>query len=150
METVKNLPYKRTQIACSMIAMIAIAIVIASFLKAFIVVAVLCGTALLFLTLTVAVDAENVTVWFGPGFFKKALPAIDVESCRMVKHCFWPWGFWGWPGKAWFFSVAGTHSVEIKMRDGVRYMIGTNRPEDLEKAVHEAMRESVHLATKVG
>lgn len=133
-----------------MIAMIALAIGIASFLKAFIVVAILCGLALLFLTLTVAVDAENITVWFGPGFFKKELPAIDVESCRTVKHRFWPWGFWGWPGKGWFFSVAGTHSVEIKMRNGVRYVIGTNRPEDLEKAVHEAMRESVHLATKVG
>jgi hypothetical protein len=143
------MPYKHTQIGRSIIITTVIMACAAFLFQAWIVGAILCIVGFLFSRLTVFVDAEDVSVSFGLGLFKKVVLAIDIESCKRGEHRFWPWGIWGWPGKGWLFSVGGSHTVEIKMRDGMRYCIGTDKPEDLEKAVHEAMREAVHLAIKI-
>ena len=143
------MPYKHTQIGYTVLGVMAVAISIAFAVKAFIIAFMLFGATLLFSTLTVFVDAENASLWFGPGFLKKQISVIDIESCRAARHRYWFWGIWGWPGKMLFFRVGGPHFVEIKMRAGMRYCIGTDQPVELEKAIHEAMREAVHLATKV-
>jgi hypothetical protein len=41
---------------------------------------------------------------------------------------------WFWP-KMWIYNVSGFDAVEIKMKDGKTYRIGTDEPEKLEQTI---------------
>ena len=91
--------------------------------------------ALLFSSMTVTVGNGALLVKFGFGIIRRRFMISDIESCRVVKN---PW-YYGWgirriPG-GWFFGVAGLSAVEIVMKSGKRYRIGSDVPEELEAAI---------------
>ena len=99
--------------------------------------------ALLFSSMTVAVANGVLSVKFGFGIVRKKFMLSEVESCRVVKN---PW-YYGWgirriPG-GWFFGVSGLTAVEIKMKSGKMYRIGSDVPEELETAIIE---QGPHIA----
>jgi hypothetical protein len=52
-----------------------------------------------------------------------------------------PWyAGWGirWTGDGWLYNVSGLRAVELRTRHGKRYLIGTDRPEELEAAIRQA------------
>jgi hypothetical protein len=98
----------------------------------------------LFLTLTVRVTVAEVDVRFGPGWIGKTIPMNEIMSVRQVENP-WYWGygirFWGdAEGSGWLYNVSGPHGVELRMRDGSRFRIGTDDPHGLEAAIKEALR----------
>jgi hypothetical protein len=93
--------------------------------------------ALLFSSMTVTVGNGLLTVKFGLGIIRKKFMLSEIESCRVVKN---PW-YYGWgirriPG-GWFFGVSGLNAVEIMMKSGKRYRIGSDVPEELEAVIRE-------------
>ena len=101
----------------------------------------LLGVALLlFYQLNVTLDGKHIIIRFGIGIIKKRLRLDEVESVKVVKNP-WYWG-WGmrWIGKrAWIYNVSGLDAVELKMKSGRTYRIGTDQPGALESAVTKAM-----------
>jgi len=100
--------------------------------------------ALLFSSMTVTVGNGVLLVKFGLGIVRRRFMLSEVESCRVVKN---PW-YYGWgirriPG-GWFFGVSGFTAVEIKMKSGKRYRIGSDVPEELEAAIMEQGPHIVH------
>ncbi len=85
----------------------------------------------LFSTLTIVCDGRTLEVRFGPGLIRKRFPLKDIESYRAVKN---PW-YYGWGIRrtphGWLFNVSGVHALEIQMRDGRKYRIGTDDPNGL-------------------
>ena len=106
-------------------------------------VALVCGLALLvalllFHSLTVVVEGDWVEVVFADGPVRKRIALKEVGSCAVVRNRWWyGWGVrWG-PG-AWLYNVSGLDAVELKMKNGRRYRIGTDEPRELAKAIEEA------------
>lgn len=90
--------------------------------------------------LTVSVDEQGVAIKFGWGIFRKKFTTSEIASATKVKnHWYYGWGvrLWFWP-HMWIFSVSGFDAVEIQMKDGKIYRIGTDEPEKLEMAIRQA------------
>lgn len=90
-----------------------------------------------FSTLQVLIDAEYVHVKFGYGLYRKKFLLQDIVSAKAVKnHWYYGWGIrrWFWPNM-WIFNVSGFDAVEILLKNGKRYRIGTDKPEQLEQAI---------------
>ena len=94
-----------------------------------------------FVTLTTSIDEKYLRIKFGYGIFAKMFPLDQIASVRSVKnHWYYGWGIkvWFWP-YMWVYNVSGFDAVEIIMRDGKIYRIGTDVPGELETAIKKAM-----------
>lgn len=88
-------------------------------------------------TLTVSVDENYVRIKFGYGLFKKKLSLEKIDSVKTVKNrWYYGWGIrmYFWP-TTWIFNVSGFDAVELIMKNGKRYRIGTDEPNKLESAI---------------
>ena len=68
----------------------------------------------------------------------------DVESCEVVTYRpllhYGGWG-WRWGGKrGWAYTMRGNRGVLVHLRNGKRFLVGSQRPEDLAAAIEEARR----------
>jgi len=100
-----------------------------------------------FVTLEVIIDGTYLKIKFGYGVFKKSFILKDIISARAVKnHWYNGWGIrvWFWP-KMLIFNISGFDAVEIKMKDGKIYRIGTDEPKKLERAIMQVIKYSKEL-----
>jgi hypothetical protein len=89
-------------------------------------------------SLTVEIAEGALRIRFGHGLIRKTIPLSAIDSCRTVRF---PWCFgWGlrWMPRGWLFRVSGLAAVELGMKNGRRYGIGSDEPEELEKAIKDA------------
>jgi hypothetical protein len=92
-----------------------------------------------FATLTVSIDENYIRIKFGYGIFNKKLSLIEISSVKTVKnHWYYGWGIrlWLWP-TTWIFNISGFDAVELKMKNGRLYRIGTDEPAKLESAINK-------------
>lgn len=90
-----------------------------------------------FSSLTVTIDENYLRIKFGYGIFKKKFPLNEIDSAVAVKnHWYYGWGIrlWLWP-QMWIYNVSGFDAVEIAMKNGKIYRIGTDDPKELEAAI---------------
>ncbi|MCM1986588.1 hypothetical protein [Methanococcoides seepicolus] len=88
------------------------------------------------------IDENCLRIKFGYGIFWKRFPLNEIVSARTVKnHWYYGWGIrlWLWP-KMLIFNVSGLDAVEIKMKNGKIYRIGTDEPKQLERAILQAIK----------
>mgnify|MGYP001589379195 FL=1 len=94
-----------------------------------------------FVTLTVSSHENCFQIKFGYGIFRKKFPLNEIVSAKSVKnHWYYGWGIrvWFWP-YMWIYNVSGFDAVEIIMRNGKIYRIGTDTPKELEAAIKRAI-----------
>lgn len=103
------------------------------------VLAILAVSLVFFSSLTVVIDQDTLEIRFGAGIVRKRFRLSDIESCGRVRN---PW-YYGWGIRSiphgWLFSVSGLDAVEIVMKTGKTYRIGTDEPEALEAAIRRAI-----------
>lgn len=90
-----------------------------------------------FCSLQVIIDEKYLRIKFGFGIYRKKFLLSDIESAKTVKnHWYYGWGIkvWLWP-KMWIYSISGFDAVEIKLKNGKTYRIGTDEPSKLEQAI---------------
>jgi hypothetical protein len=93
----------------------------------------------LFSSLTVVIREEEMEARFGPGPIRKRFKLNEIESCQVVKnHWYYGWGIRLTPHGV-LFNVSGFHAVEIKLRTGKKFRIGTDVPQELEGAIRQAI-----------
>ena len=139
--------YEHTQVGYFIIvpivgAIVAIGIILANTGVNWIAITVLVVLAvivILFHSLTVAISGEELVVQFGPGAIRKRFKLNEIESCQAVRI---PW-YYGWGIRStpdgMVFRVSGFRAVEIKLRTGKKYLIGTDVPQELEEAIRQAI-----------
>jgi hypothetical protein len=93
----------------------------------------------LFGWLTVTVDEKAVTARFGIGLLRKKVLLRDIKSATRVRNkWYYGWGMrmgpWGW-----MFNVSGLDAVEIELRDGGRFRVGTDEPDELASAIRSSL-----------
>ena len=86
-------------------------------------------------TLGVEVDATHVRIKFGVGLIRKSFRLDEIETCRPVRNRWW----WGWgirliPG-GWLYNVSGLDAVELVMKNGKIFRIGTDEPRVLSEFI---------------
>jgi hypothetical protein len=94
-----------------------------------------------FATLTASVDETYLRIKFGYGIFAKKFALNQIASVQSVKnHWYYGWGikvrFWPY---IWIYNVSGFDAVEIIMKNGKIYRIGTDAPGQLEAAIRQAI-----------
>ena len=101
-----------------------------------IIILILLGT---FARLTVTVDDRMIKIQFGLRIIRKSFPLKAIETYRVVKN---PW-YYGWgirfTPRGWLFNVSGFSAIELQMENGKRYRIGTDDPDNLERALDKAL-----------
>ena len=139
--------YEHTQVGYLIIvtivaAMIAVGILLASVDLNWIAIGVLVVLAValaLFSSLTVVIWEEELEVRLGPGVIRKRFKLNEIESYQVVKN---PW-YYGWGIRLTphgiLFRVSGFHAVEINLRTGQKYLIGTDVPQELKEAIGQAV-----------
>jgi hypothetical protein len=96
------------------------------------------GVGALFSTLTIAIEEGTLRASFGPGLIRKKVRLAEIASVRPIPVRWWyGWGIHITP-HGWLYNVSGWKAVEITLRNGRRFCLGTDEPEDLLKAIEEA------------
>lgn len=143
--------YKHTQIGYLLLVIFSVVLLLTAYLfivtdyRPFSLVGfiILLVVLVLFATLTVTVDERIVKLQFGLGIIHKTFALKDIESCRVVKN---PW-YYGWGIRytphGWLFNVSGFSAVELQMKRGKRYRIGTDDPEGLARAIDDALKDAI-------
>ncbi|MFC1987812.1 hypothetical protein ACFLVH_04635 [Chloroflexota bacterium] len=142
--------YKHTQVGYLIIAVMAavmvwIGIVLANAGINWIAIGVLVFIAValvLFSSLTVVIREDELEARFGLGLIRKQFKLSEIESCQVVKnHWYYGWGIRLTPHGV-LYNVSGFHAVEIKLRTGKKFRIGTDVPQELEEAIKQAINSS--------
>ena len=93
-------------------------------------------------SLQVIIDEKYLRIKFGYGIYRKKFSLNDVMSAKAVKnHWYYGWGIRGclWP-KMWIYNVSGFDAIEIKLKNGKTYRIGTDEPKELERAIPRSIK----------
>ncbi len=95
--------------------------------------------AVLFSSLTVEVADGELRFHFGPGFWRKRIALGEVTAATPTQNSWWEgWGIRFTP-RGMLYNVSGTNAVEITLRSGQRFRIGTDEPEALVQALQSAI-----------
>jgi len=96
------------------------------------------GLLMAFCTLTVRVTDRSVAWWFTLPALGRRVALEDIESVSAVRTSFLEgWGIHlTWHG--WVWNVSGFNAVQITLRSGTRFAIGTSEPQVLIDAVQRA------------
>ena len=139
--------YEHTQVGYFIVvgivaAMVAIGIIMVNTGSNWIAIAVLVVLALvllLFHSLTVIINEEELVLQFGPGLIRKRFKLNEIESCQAVRV---PW-YYGWgirsTPQGMAFRVSGFDAVQLRLVTGKEYLIGTDVPQELEEAIRQAI-----------
>lgn len=96
-----------------------------------------------FCTLQTIIDDQFLKIKFGYGIYKKKFLLSDIASAKTVKNK-WYYG-WGIRGLLWskmiIYNVSGFDAVEIKLKNGKIYRIGTDEPSELEQAIRIGIQD---------
>ncbi|MEK7544910.1 MAG: hypothetical protein AAB551_02150 [Patescibacteria group bacterium] len=95
-----------------------------------------------FSSLTVTIDKNYLRIKFGWGIFGKKFPLNEIASATSTKnHWYHGWGIkvWFWP-KMWIYNVSGLDAVEIKLKNGKMYRMGTDESQKLEQAILHSIK----------
>jgi hypothetical protein len=96
--------------------------------------------AVLFSSLTVEVGDGELRFHFGPGFWRKRIALSDVAAVTPTHNSWWEgWGIRFTP-RGMLYNVSGTNAVEIELRSGRQFRIGTDEPAPLAQAIRTAMK----------
>lgn len=94
----------------------------------------------LFGSLNVIVSETEVLSAFGPGLIKRRIPVSNIVSTKIVQNSWiWGWGIRIIPHGI-MFNVSGLDAVELELRTGAIFRIGTDEPGKLEAAIRDVMQ----------
>jgi hypothetical protein len=89
----------------------------------------------LFGSLTIEVHVEELCHYFGPGFWKKTYLLSDIESVEQVRNSWiFGWGIRLTP-HGWLYNVSGLDAVQVQLRSGRKFRIGTDDPQGVISAI---------------
>jgi hypothetical protein len=88
-----------------------------------------------FWKLTITIDRETLRASFGIGLVRKTVPVANIVACEPIRIRWWyGWGIHLTP-YGWLYNVSGFDAVVITMRNGSRFCLGTDQPNELVAAI---------------
>lgn len=131
----KETIYKHTQIGYLIIIALVISLLILFFTMRIVEFFILLLVLTLFYSLTIEIDQTMLIIKFGCGIISKKFILRDIESCCVVKNS-WYYGLGiHLTHHGWLYNISGLSAVEIQMKNGKKYRIGTDEPKKLEQII---------------
>ena len=95
----------------------------------------LLACAALFCSLTIQINDQWLTWCFGPGLISKRVALKEIASAEPIRNS-WicGWGIHYTKGGV-LYNVSGMDGVQITMKNGKRFRLGTDEPEALTAAI---------------
>lgn len=95
-----------------------------------------------FATLQTSIDENYLRIKFGYGVFRRKFLLSEIQSVKQVKnHWYYGWGIRLWLRPyMWIFNVSGFDAVELVMKNGQIYRIGTDVPKKLEEVIRQNIK----------
>jgi hypothetical protein len=93
------------------------------------------GSGVVFSSLTIMVDDGWLGWHFGLGLSRKTVPLADVVSAEATTTTWMEGRGIRYTARGWLYNVAGRQAVLVAMRDGKRFMLGTDEPDALVQAI---------------
>ena len=94
-------------------------------------------SALVFSSLTIRVGDGQLTWFFGPGILEKSVAVAAIADAMPTRTTLLEgWGI-HLTRRGWLYNVAGRDAVLFTLRDGTRFLLGTDEPKALEEAVRD-------------
>jgi len=88
--------------------------------------------------LTVHVSDLSVSAWFGWGWPRREIEFVEVDNTNVVRNSWWyGWGLRKIHG-GWMYNNGGRDAVEMTLRSGKVFRIGTDQPAELLAAIERA------------
>jgi hypothetical protein len=98
------------------------------------------AVTLVFHSLTVEVEGNELRWYFGPGFWTYRLALDEIRSVAVVRNHWWSeFGIRMRPGFR-LYNVSGLDAVELQLKSGDIRRIGTDDPEGLAAALQSTPR----------
>lgn len=95
--------------------------------------------AALFFSLSIEIRGEFVCWRFGVGLVRKQIKLADIQAVEIVKNPWW-YGFGiHLTPRGWLYNVSGLRGVEIALKNGKSFRLGTDEPESLAQALNDAL-----------
>ena len=108
------------------------------------VVIVLVIALVLFYSLTVEVSNGTLRCHFGPGIIRRRFSISEIEEVRSVRNPWYSgWGIRWRPGQYVLWNVSGRQAVELTLKGGKRFRIGTDEPDALVQAIQTNKAASI-------
>ena len=99
---------------------------------------VLVASAVAFSSLTIEVADGRLTWHFGPGVLRQSVPLAAIARAEPTTTRWWEgWGI-HLTFRGWLYNVAGRGAVLVTRRDGGRFMLGSDEPDALLRAIQAA------------
>jgi len=95
-----------------------------------------------FVSFQVIIDGVYLRIKFSFGIYQKKFSLNEIISAKTIKnHWYYGWGIriWLWP-KMWIYNVSSFDAVEIKLKNGKTYRIGTDEPKKLEQIILNSIK----------
>mgnify|MGYP002335697115 CR=1 FL=1 len=97
--------------------------------------------SVLFYSLTITVNRQNVTWYFGPTFWKRQVEVADIAECHIVRNSLLNGFGIRTLADGWLYNVSGLLAVELKLKSGSVVRLGTDEPEYLKNAIEATMAQ---------
>ena len=92
---------------------------------------ILLVTLVLFDKLRITIEGEILCASFGIGIIRKRVPIAEIAACEPIRIRWWyGWGIHLTP-YGWLYNVSGLDAVAITLRNGRRFVLGTDDPQGL-------------------
>ena len=89
------------------------------------------------LRMTTVVTKENIQLTYFP-FVNKTINLADIETMKVINYGFvGGWGIRFWTQYGTVYNVRGNKGLHIKFKNGKQLVIGTKKPQELEKVVEQ-------------
>ncbi|MEP6731047.1 MAG: hypothetical protein ABJE10_10440, partial [bacterium] len=99
---------------------------------------VLFVTAFVFSSLTIRVDSDHLTWHFGPGISSKSVARAAIAHAELTTTS----ALEGWgihlTTRGWLYNVGGRRAVLITLHDRSQFLLGSDEPEVLVRALRSA------------
>ena len=90
----------------------------------------------LFSSMTVEINDDKLSWYFGPRFWKKTVSLAEIEDATPIQtKWYWGYGIKFFGPDRWLYNVSGLETVEIKLKSGGWIRIGTDDATGLVKSL---------------
>jgi hypothetical protein len=93
--------------------------------------------ALLFSSLTIEVTDQHLRWRFGPGRIRKQVSLVDIGHAEVTRTRVIEGRGIHLTSRGWLYNVSGFQAVEIHLKRGKRFLLGSDEPEKLVMALGE-------------
>ncbi len=102
---------------------------------------VVCLITAIFSSMIITINKQEIKWHFGPGIWHKTINLADIENLQKVRNKWWyGWGIRRYKS-GWLYNVSGLNAIEITLKSGKQFRLGTDEPEKLYKSISKILEK---------